>query len=61
LGRGGILYQGYFLRATTIVMLVWAWTRLEDAGAASAGMDAFSRWIRPELGMRTKMVLQAIE
>lgn len=50
-----------FLRATTIVLLAWAWTRLEDAGSTSTGMDAFARWVWPELGMRSQMVLQAIE
>ena len=52
---------GDFLRATTIVLMAWAWTRLEGAGSGSTGMKAFARWVWPELGMRTQMVLRAIE
>lgn len=51
---------GDFLRATTIVLLAWAWTRLEDAGATSAGKHAFACWVWPELAMRSQMVRQAL-
>lgn len=52
---------GDFLRATTIVLMGWAWARLEVAGASGGGVSAFTRWVWPELSMRTQMVLQAIE
>lgn len=52
---------GDFLRVTTIVLMAWAWARLEIAGASSVGVNAFARWVWPELAMRSQMVLQAIE
>jgi hypothetical protein len=52
---------GDFLRATTIVLMGWAWARLEVAGASGGGVSAFTRWVWPELSMRTQMVLQVIE
>jgi alkylation response protein AidB-like acyl-CoA dehydrogenase len=52
---------GDFLRVTTIVLMAWAWARLEIAGASSVGVNAFARWVWPELTMRSQMVLQAIE
>ena len=52
---------GDFLRATTIVLMAWAWARLETAGASRVGVNAFAHWVWPELSMRSQMVLQAIE
>jgi alkylation response protein AidB-like acyl-CoA dehydrogenase len=51
---------GDFLRVTTIVLMSWAWTRLEGAGAPRASVNAFARWVFPELAMRSQMVAQAI-
>ena len=52
---------GDFLRVTTIVLMAWAWTRLEATGTTSTGMDAFTRWVWPEIFMRTEIVKQAID
>lgn len=61
-GAGERLYPvaGDFLRVTTIVLMAWAWARLEIAGASSVGVNAFARWVWPELEMRSQMVLQAV-
>lgn len=51
---------GDFLRATTLVLMSWAWHRLETSGSQSAGAPAFARWVWPELSMRLDMVAQAV-
>ena len=51
---------GDFLRATTLVLMAWAWARLEAAAADGNGAQAFARWVWPELAMRIGMVRQAL-
>lgn len=52
---------GDFLRATTIALMAWAWSRLDAAGAPGNGSQAFVRWVWPELAMRHGMVLEALK
>jgi alkylation response protein AidB-like acyl-CoA dehydrogenase len=58
----GLLYPvaGDFLRATTLVLMAWAWARLEAATAAGNGAQAFARWVWPELDMRIGIIRRAI-
>jgi hypothetical protein len=51
---------GDFLRVTTLALMAWAWSRLEQAAAPGNGADAFARWVWPELAMRATMVEQAL-
>ncbi len=51
---------GDFLRVVTLVLMAWAWARLEAAAAPGNGAQAFARWVWPELAMRIGMVRQAI-
>ena len=59
---GSRLYPvaGDFLRVTTLVLMAWAWARLEAANAPGKGAQAFARWVWPELAMRIGMVRQAV-
>jgi alkylation response protein AidB-like acyl-CoA dehydrogenase len=59
----GRLYPvaGDFLRVVTLVLMAWAWARLQAAAAPGNGAQAFARWVWPELAMRIGMVRQAIE
>lgn len=50
-----------YMRATSLVFMAWAWVQLEAAQASVSGMNAFKRWVLPELAMRSQMVLQALE
>jgi alkylation response protein AidB-like acyl-CoA dehydrogenase len=58
----GLLYPvaGDFLRATTLVLMAWAWARLEQADAPGQGAQAFRRWVWPELALRVSLVQQAL-
>jgi alkylation response protein AidB-like acyl-CoA dehydrogenase len=49
---------GDFLRAVTLVLMAWAWCRLDKAGAP--GAEAFRRWVWPEQAMRMGMVQTAL-
>ena len=49
-----------FLRATTLVLMAWAWARLDSAQAPGNGARAFARWVWPELAMRCGMVRDAM-
>jgi alkylation response protein AidB-like acyl-CoA dehydrogenase len=53
---------GDFLRATALMLLAWAWARLEASGDARIedGGAAFARWVYPELAMRRSMVQDAL-
>lgn len=51
---------GDFLRATTLVLMAWAWARLDAAHAPGNGATAFGRWVWPELAMRSAMVRDAM-
>jgi alkylation response protein AidB-like acyl-CoA dehydrogenase len=51
---------GDFLRATTLVLMAWAWARLEQAGVTGQGASAFGRWVWPELDLRLSLVRQAL-
>jgi Acyl-CoA dehydrogenase, C-terminal domain len=52
---------GDFLRSTTLVLMAWAWTRLEAAAQPGNGASAYARWVWPELAMRTGMVCEALQ
>ncbi|MBL0423156.1 acyl-CoA dehydrogenase family protein [Ramlibacter sp. AW1] len=52
---------GDYLRATALVLMGWAWSRLASQPAAGderwrRPAEAFRRWIRPELDMRLGML-----
>ncbi|MEJ7930859.1 acyl-CoA dehydrogenase [Ramlibacter sp. AN1015] len=52
---------GDFLRATALVLMGWAWSRVARHGAAAQPRwrlpaEAFGRWILPELSMRLSML-----
>jgi len=61
----GRLYPvaGDFLRAATLVLMAWAWCRIELAagdGPRSRAAQAFRRWVWPEFTMRREMVRSAL-
>ncbi|MEY5100047.1 MAG: hypothetical protein RJA36_2766 [Pseudomonadota bacterium] len=55
---------GDFLRAATLALMAWAWSRIEPAAAGRPGFDqaaqAFRRWVWPEFAMRGEMVRAAL-
>jgi alkylation response protein AidB-like acyl-CoA dehydrogenase len=51
---------GDFLRATTLVLMAWAWARLEASHIPGNGAQGFARWVWPELAMRRGMVEAAL-
>jgi len=54
-----------YLRATMLVLLAWAWARIEAAAPLDAGRArvaaAFRRWVLPEFEMRLAMVKRSCE
>jgi alkylation response protein AidB-like acyl-CoA dehydrogenase len=54
---------GDYLRAVALVLLAWAWTRIDAAASQAAlpqrwqaGSDALRRWVLPEFAMRMQLM-----
>jgi hypothetical protein len=54
---------GDYLRAVALVLMAWAWTRIDAAAAQapepqrwSGGSAAFRRWVLPEFAMRLDLI-----